>query len=181
MNKPASFDDNLKDLRRTINELVTRADGQILKRAHEAQARVELLASSTSPPEEQARLAMLYEVSRTFGSSLDQTEALNQVMDAVINLTGAGRGCVLLIMPDTGELDIQAARNFEKQDLDDEEMQVSRTVINEVFKNGEGIVTSDAQTHTLCRPRLGHALFAAFCALCPASRTRGNYWRCLRR
>lgn len=174
MSKPASFDENLEDLRRAINDLVTRADGQILKRAHEAQARVELLASATSPPEEQTRLAMLYEVSRTFGSSLDQTEALNQVMDAVINLTGAGRGCVLLIMPDTGELDIQAARNFEKQDLDDEEMHVSRTVINEVFKSGEGIVTSDAQSDARFADHVSVMRYALRSVLCVPLRVRGE-------
>ena len=174
MSKPASFDDNLEDLRRAINDLVTRADGKILKRAHEAQARVELLASAASPPEQQTRLAMLYEVSRTFGSSLDQTEALNQVMDAVVTLTGAGRGCVMLIMPETGELHIQAARNFERQDLDDEEMQVSRTVINEVFKNGEGIVTSDAQTDTRFADHVSVMRYSLRSVLCVPLRVRGK-------
>lgn len=38
------------------------------------------------------RLAKLYEVSRVIGSSLDLTTVLNQVMDAIIQLSGAERG-----------------------------------------------------------------------------------------
>ena len=41
--------------------------------------------------DQQARLAALYEVSRVVGSSLDTDEVLNQVMDAIIKLTGAER------------------------------------------------------------------------------------------
>jgi signal transduction histidine kinase len=52
----------------------------------------------------------------------------------------------MLLNRDTGDLDLKAARNFERRDLDHEEMQLSRTVINEVVHGEEGIVTSNAQT-----------------------------------
>ena len=45
---------------------------------------------------QQARLAALYEVSSQLGSSLDLPEVLNQVMDAIIQLTGAERGFLML-------------------------------------------------------------------------------------
>ena len=42
--------------------------------------------------DQQQRLAALYEVSHVIGSSLDLNEVLNQVMDAIIQLTDAERG-----------------------------------------------------------------------------------------
>ncbi|MGD8553818.1 MAG: GAF domain-containing protein [Anaerolineales bacterium] len=95
--------------------------------------------------EEHSRLAALYEVSRALGSSLDLDEVLNQVMDAVVQLTGAQRGFLMLIDPTTEELDLRAARNFERKSLDREDMQVSRTVIREVLEGRSGVVTTNAQ------------------------------------
>lgn len=143
-----AFDQHLVELRHSIEELISSSKGRALRQAREIQARLELMAKSASYTEEHSRLAMLYQASRTLGSSLDLTEALNQVMDAVIQLTGAGRGCVMLLNRDTGELNLRAARNFERRDLDDEEMELSRTVINQVLHSGEGVVTSNAQTDT---------------------------------
>jgi signal transduction histidine kinase len=141
-----TFEEQLNEIRHSVEDLISKSKGRSLRRAREIQARLELMAKSTSLDDEHSRLAMLYQTSRTLGSSLDLTEALNQVMDAVIELTGAGRGCVMLLNRDTGDLDLKAARNFERRDLDHEEMQLSRTVINEVVHGEEGIVTSNAQT-----------------------------------
>jgi signal transduction histidine kinase len=174
MAKMTSFNDHIDDLRRTIDDLVDSSEGQALQRAHEARARLELLSLAPTANLEHARLAMLYEASRAFGSSLDQTEALNQVMDAVINLTGAGRGCVLLIDRETGELDLQAARNFERRDLDHEEMQVSRTVINEVLKSGDGVVTSNAQTDTRFADHASVMRYSLRSIICVPLRVRGE-------
>jgi K+-sensing histidine kinase KdpD len=140
-----TFNEHLLELRSAVEDLISKSKGRDLRRVREIQARLELLAKATSFSDEQSRLAMLYQTSRTLGSSLDLTEALNQVMDAVIDLTGAGRGCVMLLNRETGQLDFRAARNFERRDLDHEEMHLSRTVINEVLHGGEGIVTSNAQ------------------------------------
>lgn len=143
-----SFDEHIQELRHAVEDLISNSKGRTLRRAREIQARLELLGRTSMLDDEQTRLAMLYQASRTLGSSLDLTEALNEVMDAVIELTGAGRGCVMLLNRETGELDLRAARNFERRDLDHEEMQLSRTVINEVVQTGEGVVTSNAQTDT---------------------------------
>jgi len=62
---------------------------------------------------EQERLEALYHVSSVLGSSLQRAEVLNQVMDAVIQLTGAERGFLILGDGAGGELRLQAARNLE--------------------------------------------------------------------
>jgi signal transduction histidine kinase len=97
------------------------------------------LASS----DEQSRLAALYNVSRLIGSSLDLEEVLNQAMDAIIQLTGAERGFLMLIDQE-GELDVKAARNLERETLNEDEFAISRTIIRSVAESGEPVVTTNA-------------------------------------
>jgi signal transduction histidine kinase len=107
------------------------------------------------------RLAALYQVSQALGASLNLDEVLNQVMDAVIHLTGAERGFLVLIdpgvdesalqesLPDTQHLPehmrVRAARNFSQETLERKDIEVSRTVIRTVLENGTGLLTTDAQ------------------------------------
>ncbi len=167
-----TFEGQLNEIRVSVEDLISKSKGRSLRHAREIQARLELLAKSTSLDDEHSRLAMLYQTSRTLGSSLDLTEALNQVMDAVIELTGAGRGCVMLLNRDTGDLDLKAARNFERRDLDHEEMQLSRTVINEVVHGEEGIVTSNAQTDTRFSDQASILRYSLRSILCVPLRVR---------
>ncbi|MCB9418951.1 MAG: GAF domain-containing protein [Ardenticatenaceae bacterium] len=94
---------------------------------------------------EQARLAALYEVSSQLGASLDLTQVLNQVMDAIIQLTGAERGYLVLFDEDSGDLQPAAARNVDQETIAGKSMKISRTVIERAVATGEGILTSNAQ------------------------------------
>jgi signal transduction histidine kinase len=89
------------------------------------------------------RLAGLYEVSRVLGSSLDVDEVLNQVMDSIISLTGAERGFLMLIDPD-GELEVQAARNFNQETISEAEFEFSQSVVRAVAETGDQVVTTNA-------------------------------------
>mgnify|MGYP000909806366 FL=1 len=103
----------------------------------------ELLGEERAANDQQRRLAAVYEVSRVLGTSLDLDEVLNQVMDAIIHLTGAERGFLMLF--DTGaEPEIRVARNMEREALDDEASGISRSVINLVVETGEQVVTTNA-------------------------------------
>jgi signal transduction histidine kinase len=106
---------------------------------------VDELADMLNGSEEQSRLGALYHVSRVLGTSLNLDEVLTQVIDAVIGLTRAERGLLVLADHETGTWQIRAARNFAKMDLQPDEMSFSRTVINTVIQNGQGVVTTDAQ------------------------------------
>lgn len=90
------------------------------------------------------RLALLYSISQTFNSSLDLDQVLNIVMDEVIKATNAERG-FLVLRDAEGELDFRAARGMDQTTLDDPEFQISRGVVGEVAKDGQPILTSDAQ------------------------------------
>ncbi|MCL4263964.1 MAG: GAF domain-containing sensor histidine kinase [Anaerolineae bacterium] len=94
---------------------------------------------------QQARLSALYEVSSQLGKSLDLDEVLNQVMDAIIQLTGAERGFLMLYDETTGQLVTRAARNVDQKTIEGDAMNISRTVVERAVASGEGILTSNAQ------------------------------------
>ena len=94
---------------------------------------------------QQARLAALYEVSSQLGTSLDLSEVLNQVMDAIIKLTGAERSFLVLFDEVTNQLNVMAARNVDQETIDGVPMQISRTVVEQTAVTGEGILTNNAQ------------------------------------
>ena len=94
---------------------------------------------------EQSRLAILYELSSQLRTSLDLGEVLNQVMDAIIKLTGAERGFLMLFDEVSGELQMMAARNVDVTAMDAQSLQISRTVVEQAARTGKGIITNNAQ------------------------------------
>ncbi len=93
---------------------------------------------------EQQRFAALYEVSKVIGSSLNLQTVLDQVMDAIIQLTGAERG-FLMLLDDDGNLNVKVARDFDQSTLPSDEIAFSRTITRQVFETGEGVLTTNAQ------------------------------------
>lgn len=88
------------------------------------------------------RLARLFQVSRLIGSSLDPQTVLEQTMDALIELTGAERGFVVLL-EQSGQLELKIGRNLEHRSVDD--LTISRTIVRRVIENGESVLTTNAQ------------------------------------
>jgi signal transduction histidine kinase len=91
----------------------------------------------------EGRFEALYNVSRLLGSSLDLQTVLDQVMDAIISLTGAERG-FLMLRDDDGGLAVKVARGLDQQTLTSEQFKFSRTITNEVLDSGKPIVTTNA-------------------------------------
>lgn len=94
---------------------------------------------------QQERLAALYEVSTQLGTTLDLTELLNLVMDAIIQLTGAERGYLVLFDELTAELETVAARNVDQQTIEGRSMEISRSVVRRVATEGKPLLTDNAQ------------------------------------
>jgi len=92
---------------------------------------------------QQGRFEALYSVSRLLGSSLDIQIVLDQVMDAIIQLTGAERG-FLMLRDDDGRIEVMVARNYDQQTLSGNQFQFSRTIVNTVIDTGESILTTNA-------------------------------------
>ncbi len=91
----------------------------------------------------EGRFEALYNVSRLLGSSLDLQTVLNQVMDAIIKLTEAERG-FLMLRDDDGGLQVRVARGLDQQTLGSEQFKFSRTITNQVLDSGKAIVTTNA-------------------------------------
>src|SRR5215813_930048 len=118
--------------------------GYLDQRLQSIEGLMDELADERKQTVQVERLAKLYEVSRVIGSSLDLQTVLDQVMDAIIQLTGAERG-FLMLLDDDGKLAVRVARNFDQETLDQGSFALSRTVTGKVMDSGQPIVTTNAQ------------------------------------
>lgn len=89
------------------------------------------------------RFEILYNTTQLIGASLDVQVVLDHVMDAVIQVTGAERG-FLMMRDDDGGVQVVAARNLDQQTIDSEKFAYSRTIVNRVLDGGAPIVTTNA-------------------------------------
>ena len=135
---------------------------------------VDNLQTSLEEGEEHRRLAALYQVSQTLGTSLNLDEVLKQVMDAVIGLTGAERGFLMLKHHETGQLELRAGRNVEQKTLQQADMKVSKTVMETVLETQEGIVTTNAQSDPRFSGQDSVIALALRSILCSPLRSRGE-------
>lgn len=124
MNLPPSAIDGLRSLKTRIDQLSkSMLDSQVQLRSLRALAETTAVINSAQ--------------------SLDET--LNQVMDTVIQLTGAERGYIVLKNKETGELDFAVARGMDQEQIEGKKV-VSRTVVNQVADTGEPVLTDNAST-----------------------------------
>ena len=91
-----------------------------------------------------ATLQLVYRVSEEMVSSaLSLDQLLQRVLDRMLDAVAADRGCMLVADPRSGELKPMAVtiRRGER----DAHMPVSRSIVDYVLKNGQGVRTSDAR------------------------------------
>jgi signal transduction histidine kinase len=86
----------------------------------------------------------LTRVASLITSSLQLKQVLEEVMDTVIMLTSAERAYIMLRDPDTGEMFIESARNWERESISEEEVVFSRQVVSLAIERGESITTANA-------------------------------------
>ena len=100
-----------------------------------------------------SNLKVLYQLGAALGSSFNVDRVLEVVMDLVFENLKADRGIILLIDPKKNELVPHVVRVRDeggpKKDADGkpavpEKINASRTIINHVIANGEGVLSSNA-------------------------------------
>jgi PAS domain S-box-containing protein len=91
------------------------------------------------------QLRGLAQTTAVINSTLELAAVLNQVMDTVIQLTGAERGYILLRDRATGALEFQVARGIDREQLTRDEFKVSRTIVEEVVTSGQAVLTGNAR------------------------------------
>jgi GAF domain-containing protein len=95
-----------------------------------------------------AQLRQLNELVRTSAlitSSLELDRVVEEVLDTIIHLTGAER-TYLMLYDEHNKLQPRGARNWDRESLDESEIQFSRSVIEAALKDGKPILTTNAQT-----------------------------------
>jgi transcriptional regulator with GAF, ATPase, and Fis domain len=84
----------------------------------------------------------LYEFSERLMRRHDLGELLNALMDAVIEITNADKGFLVLMEGDT--LDVKVARNLKKENIADAVSQLSDSIIAKVVQTRRPVIISDA-------------------------------------
>ena len=120
---PASTSENLSTLVSTLGQAASRLEA--LEADHK-------------------NLAALAQIGSIVNSSLELEEVLRIVMDNIVRLTGAERG-FLMLRDETGEMVTRVARHWSQESIKEAEAATSNTVVQQVIKTGEAIVTTNAQ------------------------------------
>ena len=130
---------------RAVQQALMRPPGlspeQLAARVEEWQ---QLVAELDSGAMQGTELATLYEIIGVLNSSLDLRETLSLVMDSLIHLTGAERGC-LMLLDEEGHLEIRAAQNFDQASVNAFDLELSLTIVRDAVETGEPVLTTNAQ------------------------------------
>ena len=90
-----------------------------------------------------ANLTIMYEASQATSHSLEQQELLDRILELIFRTSAADRGCVMLSNPETGELEPKAVR-WREAGTRDEKFALSRTIMDYVLQERQGVLVSDA-------------------------------------
>jgi transcriptional regulator with GAF, ATPase, and Fis domain len=84
----------------------------------------------------------LYEFSERLIHQRDLSELLDALMDAVVEITNADKGFLILAEGET--LDIKVARNLNRENIADAVAQLSDSIISKVVRSRRPVIVSDA-------------------------------------
>jgi signal transduction histidine kinase len=90
-----------------------------------------------------SNLQVMYRTSLAVSHTLDIDELLSRILQLVFEWVEADRGCIMLVDPETKELKTKARRD--RREGEAGSMVISRTILDYVLSNREGVLTSDAQ------------------------------------
>jgi len=87
-------------------------------------------------------LGALVHALRSIHSELPLNQVLEVLLDMAIEISAAGRGFIML--ENGGDFDIAAARNYERDNIDESQAQLSRSLVRQVADTGQGVLTNNA-------------------------------------
>ncbi len=92
----------------------------------------------------QSNLQVMYRAALAVSQTLDIDKLLHRILELIFESVEADRGCVMLTDAGTGQLQpkVQRTRRGVK---DGDRMTISKTILDYVMENSEGVITSDAQ------------------------------------
>src|SRR5205807_9028516 len=108
--------------------------------------KIRIQSKKTSASVEQ--LQNIVRTSALLTSSLELDKVLQQIIDNVVDLTGAERVYLMVRDPQTDELTPRTARNWDRETIREDDMMISRKVINLAVTQKQPILTTNAQQDT---------------------------------
>ena len=90
-----------------------------------------------------SNLQVMYRTALAVSHTLDIDDLLTRILELVFEWVEADRGCIMLLDPDSRELRPKARRD--RREGVPSSMTISRTILDYVLANDEGVLTSDAR------------------------------------
>jgi signal transduction histidine kinase len=106
-------------------------------------ARPEQAASTPWLRSALANLAIMYETIQAVSHILDVDQLLERIMELIFKSIEADRGCIMLRNPDNNQFEPKAVRWRQKVEQT-EKIALSRTIMDHVLKEKQGVLVSDA-------------------------------------
>ena len=131
------------------------------------------MAEQTDP------FAVLYQMGRYINSSLDLGEVLELVMNSLINVTRAERGCIMLWDTTHSELQVPVVRSLDRATIDSPSFEISRNIFQTVLDQGTPLLVNDALNDPSLQQfqSVERNPASAVHSLCPAA-GEGSHHRC---
>jgi len=95
-----------------------------------------------------SNLQVMYRTALAVSHTMDIEQLLHRIMELIFEWVEAERGCVMLVDHDSGELTPKVFRHRPGQNRPDkatDKMSISRTILDYVMQNGEGVLTTNAR------------------------------------
>ncbi len=92
----------------------------------------------------QRHLQVMYRTALAVSHTLDIDQLLKRIMQLIFDWVEVDRGCIMLMSERTGELEPAAFEVRDKRHAD-EELRISRTILDYVVQHNEGVLTTNAQ------------------------------------
>lgn len=96
------------------------------------------------------QLVTLYQISGEINSTLDFDEALDRAIDALMKVTKAQRGFLMIADYSAGTLDVHVARGIDGETIEKEGY--STTIVDKVVETEQSLLTNNAQFDTRFNP-----------------------------
>lgn len=109
-------------------------------------------APVTSANEELQKLARFVEVNQAFKFSMTPDDVLCLIVDAAIEITRAERGFLMLLNAE-GNLEFKVARDRNRNWILGNEFEMSRSVVEESFKQNRSVIVNDSKITMAGMPR----------------------------
>ncbi|HVX13984.1 MAG TPA: ATP-binding protein [Pirellulales bacterium] len=131
--------------------------------------------ASSSPWLARARgnLQVMYRTALAVSHTLDIDQLLNRIMQLIFEWVEADRGCIMLVDPDTAQLEPAVRRNRKGVRTDDR-IKISQTILDYVMEHNEGVLTSNAREDDRWNPAVSILQMGVCEAICVPMRGRYN-------